>query len=65
MNQPSCLFRTLYGYLNNPPTIRNIVVDCTQDAYEDRAISKLSKDRAKAEVRQAVNRWYYNHKVGQ
>jgi len=58
---------SMYDYLTNPPTIRNIVVECEKGKKEkvhmtrrDRALVKLSNDRAVAEVRQALNRWYYD-----
>lgn len=61
------LVGTMHDYLNNPPTIRNIVVDCKHDDYEGenlsrrhRAMEKLRKEHATSEVRHALNRWYYD-----
>lgn len=54
-------------YIKAPVKINYIVVDCKQDTLEednvilrDRALAKLSKDHAVAEVRHALNVWYYS-----
>ena len=53
-------------YINATVKINYIVVDCKQNTLEednvvlrDRALAKLSKDRASEEVRHALNVWYY------
>lgn len=61
------LVGTMYDYLNHPPKINYIVVECKKDVLEedsvilrDKAIAHLCKSDATAEVRRAVNAWYYS-----
>lgn len=64
MFQPLPLCRTLYDYLNNPPTIRNIVVEVPKDTLtdeeDDMAMDHLHREEAVTEVRHALNMWYYS-----
>jgi hypothetical protein len=54
-------------YINAPVKINYNVVECKKDVLEedsvilrDRAIAHLSKNHAVAEVRHALNVWYYS-----